>query len=122
MNNIEVTIKQELTPQMINDIIASGLEGGINYWCVEANILSYGNPENKNDIEFASDVIGYDGELELVTDDHEKFNLNLQNFLKGIEGYCKMNNITPQEMYENQDAETSDVIIQLAIFDEIIFG
>ena len=67
---ILITLKIELTPQDINDIICTAIEGGIGYWSdtykapLEINRkLRNKMPKDKN--TQAYDVIGYGGVIDL---------------------------------------------------------
>ena len=133
MKKIEVTMTQahEFTPEEINDLVVTALEGGINYWCGKANIFKSKDgsfagvlPEDQDKVKYASDIIGYGGTLILVDveDNTEIWTLTLDLMLKGIKMYCENENIALNELIDNHDADSADAIIQYALFDEIVFG
>jgi len=107
-----------LTNENIDDLMVAALEGGINYWCSRVKVIQC--PEKTM---FASDVISKDGSLMLYDDEgSEKYELTLEKFMNGVELACKhyeYNNA--EELMDNHDAETADVIVQYALFDKIIF-
>ena len=129
---MEITIKQNITvtEQDIDDIVCTALEGGINYWCdnVEVNGDYLG--------EYASDQISRNGQLKFYVfdpvNDTDMFVLDKDNFIKGLRMYLE----DPKPPYDitgtnhgkpvldlcNCDAVVADMIIQYALFDEIVFG
>ena len=94
MEKIEITISQELTPQDINDIVSTALEGGINYWCGGA----------------------------IIKDVPAKAELNLEKLLNGIKMHCTKIGKTPLELMDDYDACDADCIVQYAVMGEIVFG
>jgi len=105
------------TKQDIDDIVCTALEGGITYWCYKAKVC-----EDKYFGEYASDQISRGGSLELFVDDEdETFILNEENFLNGLEMYCKENKIDYADPAEI-DANDADCIIQYAVFGEVVYG
>jgi len=131
-HKVEITKSHEFTTEEINDLIVAALEGGINYWCGKAEIVkdkdsdTYSGvaPEDQSNVHFASDVVGYGGKLTLtdVEDEDEKWELDLSKMLKGIQMYCEDNNIAPEDLMDNHDADTADAIVQFALFNEIVYG
>jgi hypothetical protein len=122
MEKIEITISQELTPQDINDIVSTALEGGINYWCGGAIIKDVpAKAEGKYD--FASDVISVGGTLELYdAESPDRWELNLEKLLNGIKMHCTKIGKTPLELMDDYDACDADCIVQYAVMGEIVFG
>lgn len=128
-----MVIKQELKPEDVNNIIATALEGGINYWCRKAKMkLAYpDNPDNKyfgvapefeDKIRYASDLIGYGGVIILYdAESSEKWELDLEKVLKGIKIHCSIKGVTPLELVEDHDADDADSIVQYALFNELVF-
>lgn len=125
---MEITITQKITitDQDIDDIVCTALEGGINYWCdnVEVNGDYLG--------QYASDQISRNGQLKFyVSDpvnDTDMFVMDKEMLLKGIRMYLENPN-APYDIIDNAsidtcnvDADVADMIIQYALFDEIVFG
>jgi hypothetical protein len=120
--NIECTVK--VTAEDIDDIMCSALEGGINYWCCKAEVV--GDYLG----EYASEQISRGGTLKLHdAEEDEVYELTLEKFLNGIQlaiqhnyfaeyDWCNGNEIDTCQV----DAEVSDCIIQLALFDDVIYG
>jgi len=120
MAKIKITHEDEVQTQDMADILVTAFEGGINYWCGGVKIL-----ENPADVDWASDVVAHGGKLELwdVEDPDEKWILDQEKLLKGFAEGMKWGKYgSVEEMMDNHDAETADVIVQYALFDEIVFG
>ena len=121
---VEITTKLTVTQEDIDDIVCTALEGGINYWCRKAKVVG----EYLG--EYASEQISRGGKLELYdSEEDEVYELTLDKLLNGIktaytDGYysnyewCDGKTIDTCQV----DAEVADVIIQLALFNEIIYG
>jgi hypothetical protein len=130
-HKVVVTKSHEFTTEDINDLIVTALEGGINYWCGSAKIVKFPNGtftgvsnEDQTNVRYASDAIGYGGKLTL-TDAEDKdvsWELDLPKMLKGIQMYCEENNIAPEDLMDNHDADTADGIVQYVLFNEIVYG
>ena len=122
--NIEINKKYLVTSEDIDDIMCAALEGGINYWCRKAEVV--GDYLG----EYASEQISRGGTLILYdAESSDKWELNLENLLCGIEKAIEENWYPEYEWFEDGrletsqiDAEVADVIVQLALFDEIVFG
>ena len=125
-----VVLKLELevvvTQEDIDDIMAGALEGGINYWCGEAEVV--GNYLG----EYASEQISRGGQLILSDiEEDETYTLDREKFMKGLKMYFEKPH--PYNILEeidnklridtcNADDTVCDMIIQYALFDDIVFG
>ena len=120
----KVIINFKLNMQDIDDIMACALEGGINYWCKEAKVIG----EYLG--EYASEQISRGGILELYdTEDDEVYLLDIKKFIQGFEawvenGYDYNGAVSANGKVDTSliDADDADTIIQLALFDEIVYG
>lgn len=121
--NIEINKKYEVTSQDIDDIMATALDS-ISYWCRKAKVVG----EYLG--EYASDQISRGGSLILYdAESNDCWELNLENLLYGIEKAIEDNWFDDYGWYDNGvlytteiDGEVADVIVQLALFDDIVFG
>ena len=121
--NIEINKKYEVTSQDIDDIMATALDS-ISYWCRKAKVVG----EYLG--EYASDQISRGGSLILYdAESNDCWELNLENLLHGIENAIEDNWFDDYGWYDNGvlytteiDGEVADVIVQLALFDDIVFG
>ena len=121
-----------ISPEDIDDIMATALEGGITYWADKAEV-----PEEKRVADWGHEQIARNGELLIHViepfdqDDAEWYTLTREKFLRGLEKYLKnpaYGNIL--EFIDGElemdacyvDANVADAIVQYALFDEIIYG
>ena len=119
----KVTINFKLNMQDIDDIMACALEGGINYWCSEAKVIG----EYLG--EYASEQISRGGILELYDTEDEVYLFDIKKFIQGFEawvenGYDYNGAVSANGKVDTSliDAGDADTIIQLALFDEIVYG
>lgn len=124
MFEIEVKRNVNVTEEDIDDIMCSALEGGITYWCYKAKVV--GDYLG----EYASEQISRGGALKLYDcengDIHE---LTLEKLLNGIKLAINGNYYADYEWHYGDkldtcqvDADVADVIVQLALFQEVIYG
>ena len=126
MSKIKIEMEIEVTDQDIDDIVCTAFEGGINYWCDGIEIVGalLGN--------YTHEQISKDGYLYLydIEDDEEKWILTKSRLLNGIKMYIT-NSTTrgyPSILYGKQidtceiDSCIADMIIQFALFEDIIYG
>ena len=125
-----VVLKLELemvaTQEDIDDIMAGALEGGINYWCGEDEVV--GNYLG----EYASEQISRGGQLILHDiEENETYTLDREKIMKGLK--MNLEKPHPYDILEeidnklridtcNADDTVCDMIIQYALFDDIVFG
>lgn len=122
--SVEVTMPIELTKENIDDIVCTALEGGINYWCSDAEVadkMYYG--------EYASEQISRGGSLKLYDAEAEKpYTLTLRNFIEGFKKWVSNGYDTYSAVHNgkvdccNIDANKADQIIQFALFGEVIYA
>lgn len=113
-----------LTEQDIDDIMVSALEGGINYWCREAEVL-----EEKRCAEWGHEQIARGGVLILHdAESRNKWELYLANFLNGFKLWLENGGDVYGAVNDGKvdcgeiDAECADSIIQYAVFGEVVYG
>lgn len=121
----EIIKPVNITNEQINDLMVAALEGGINYWCGRVTLKEGSlTPEQKEKMEYISDAISLGGVLiieDVETD--ETWELTKDKFLTGVEKTIEWGEFkNVEEMFDNHDAETADVLLQYAIFGEIVFG
>ena len=119
--DILAEIRVSLTQQDIDDIMATALEGGINYWCRKAEVVG----EYLG--EYASEQISRGGSLTLYdAESSDKWELTLEKFLNGVKLYfeqgCHVNVEDNAIDTCDIDANDADCIIQFAVFGEVVFG
>lgn len=119
----EIKVNQRLAytfdAELIDSVVVAALEGGINYWCSKAT------PKNGNfcGAEYGSGVLTRGGALILVEDeDGTKHELTLEKLIEGLKKAAKLRNKMVDVFLEEHDAVDADLVIQYAIFGEVIYG
>lgn len=131
--NVPVKLSVKITEEDINDIMVTAIEGGIGYWaCLDNTSQEFENaPENEAVSETAARLL-IDGKTITFFDEEEEdrpLEMNLDNLLDGIikffergydrcSAFCSDGTIDCTEI----DSECADCIIQLALFDDIVYG
>lgn len=120
---VEVDKKVKLSKQDIDDIVCTALEGGITYWC------DYARVDGDYLGEYVSDQISRGGSLILHDEEDDlEYALDLDNFIGGFVTACKDG--YAYEWFDDDgsvdfgmiDADAADVIIQYALFGEVVYG
>lgn len=113
-----------LTVEDIDDIMVCALEGGINYWCSEAEVI-----EEKSVADWGHEQIARGGVLMLHDAEEDMaYELTLEKFLNGFklwvtQGMDFYGAVSGHEVDCCEiDASCADNIIQLALFGEVIYG
>lgn len=132
---IKAEISVRISTEDIDDIVTTALEGGICYWCRQSRSQRKVSRE-----KFASEQISRGGVLVLHDSvDGKKRELNKEKLLSGVKQYLEdedkpYNILVDAEdsvgcskgVYELDccmvDATVADMIIQYAIFDDVIYG
>jgi hypothetical protein len=122
-----INMPVSISAKRLMDVLTGAVEGGSNYW---ARISKYNYPEGKSreDYSYPHIELPFDGGSITFEDAEEQEGFEptdltydkLQNGLKVMaEKYdWHFKNIVD----ENDDAETSDVLLQCALFGQITFG
>lgn len=121
---LDITKKIQVTEEDIDDIMCTALEGGITYWARAAKVVG----EYLG--EYGHEQIARGGKLIIVdAEDGEKYELTREKLLRGIQLAVEQEYYEDYEWYYDGkldtcmiDAEVADVIVQLALFDEVVFG
>ena len=113
----------KLTQEDIDDIMCSALEGGITYWCDKVEVV-----ENRYYGEWAHEQISRGGNLKIHDfEDNEEHFIGLDDFIEGMalalkDGYGENWFVNGALDGSQIDAEMADVIIQFAIWGEVVYG
>lgn len=125
---ITAEIKVKITNEDIDNIMTTAFNGGINYWCYNAEIV-----EDKYLGYLTEEKISLGGKVRLYVeepfDDYEteEYILDKNKLLKGIkmamEKYGLDINLDDHMhiSIDDVDADAADVIIQYALFGEIVY-
>lgn len=123
MFKIEFTKSQELTEEDITDIIITALEGGIGYWaCLDNTGEEFENaPKEEAVSETTARILLNNGSVTFIDeeDEYARYELTLEKLLNGIEKYAQENGGIDMDYL---DAIMADVIVQYAIFCEVVYG
>ena len=117
-------IEFKITDENINDIVCTALEGGINYWCNRVKVKG----GDYKGTECASDSVSLGATLLLHTIDGEVAELNKSVLERGVALFMEEDGygiIDPETLTLDTgqiDADVADIIIQLAVFGENIYG
>lgn len=125
---LKVTKPVHINAEDIDDILCKAFEGGITYWCNAVQSMMSINWHKKNHAEYTSEVISRGGDLVLSTEDGDKV-LTLEAFLQGLQMVLEKFVITLEvigdEYYIDTteiDADLADVIVQYALFGELVYS
>ena len=133
----EVNTTHSLSPRQIKDLLTTAIEGGINYWAVLGNddpawvaardeyIKEHnGDKPCYCDVAYAvleqgKSIVLYDKE-----DNNQMYTLSWEDLITGCKEFEKQDFCSlPDLMYNcSFDAGDADIIIQLSIFGEVIYG
>lgn len=122
-----VDVPVRITDETIDDILVTSLEGGSNYWCNSVEVIG------KYLGEYASDQISRGGKLKFIyneTDDEDEPEwaeevLTLNKFYKGLQLFLQQH---PECIVDGEvdssmiDGMYADMIIQYALFSELVYG
>lgn len=128
-----------LSYQRISDVLVGAFEGGSNYWMARISAIT---PIPKADIKAIGDKLGIKDavatyqvipfmegngviiqESEPSSDTPKQLILNLESLAKGLDLMAQKHSRHFADIVEeNDDANTSDVLVQLAVFGEIVYG
>lgn len=126
----EIVVK--LTEEEVIDIMCSAIEGGIGYWCCLDNTSeAFENaPDDEPTAITAAKIMLEGGKIVLIDEeeDDRPHELDLEGFAQGFrqfieKGYDQYNAVSGGEVDTGQiDGPAADAIIQLALFDEVLYG
>ena len=122
---VKAEINVTLTQEDIDDIMCSALEGGICYWASEAEVV-----EEKRCADWGHEQIARGGALILYdAESSDKWELNLEKFLNGVKLWIQNGDDQYHALQKDGtldcceiDGEMADLIIQYALFGEVVFG
>jgi len=120
MNNaIQIKMTVELDRQRVVDTLINALEGGSNYWLTSYSL-------GKGDIETCLNEL-LNGKRDIIVKENDRDEKSYIVGVRDIETALQdMANRYPWHLKnlvdENDDAETADVLLQLAALKEIVYG
>ena len=122
---IVAEIKVSLTQEDVDNIMVSALEGGINYWCRKAKVV-----EERRCGDWGHEQIARGGALILYdAESSDKWELNLEKFLNGVKLWLQNGDDRYGALQKDGtldtgeiDGEMADIIVQYALFGDVIYG
>ena len=106
----------EVTDDHIDSILTGAFEGGSNYWIAKVEV-------KKDDFKgkvYASESVAAGGELYIYTTDDAKYLLSKSSIIMGLQQYLDTSKL--KNWPDGGDAETDDLILQYALFGEVVYG
>lgn len=118
---VHAEIVVNLTMQDIDDIMCLALEGGITYWCCEAEVVG----EYLG--EYAHEQISRNGTLLLhYSEEDKEYQFTLEHFVQGFRLYLEQGcHIAVEDSAIDTgdlDANDADCIVQFGLFGEVLYG
>jgi hypothetical protein len=115
----KIVIDQEIDGKLVDDILCTAFEGGINYWCTK-KVVVVGDDYHGGD--YASEVVSRGGTLNIYDGEEERWHvLGIENMIEGIRQWCIKYGSYAQ-LLDDFDAGDADCIVQLALFGEVVYG
>ena len=117
-----VTITIQIPDQRLRDVMCGAVEGGSNYWIDRADRLPC--PEGVKRPTYLFDHV-FDVGVRFHYNDGDPSSrvVTAADVRRGVQIMADKYPRHFMDLYrENDDAETSDVLLQCAIFGEIVFG
>lgn len=120
------TITTEVSDQRVRDLLCCAMEGGISYW---ARVEGYDGDSGA--VEFPHFEMPFVGGAVLIRgildeNNDQLLRLDREAIQRGLILMADPSKVPPYHlanfMMESEDAETGDVLVQLALFGEIVYG
>ena len=137
MYKIEMEIPIVLGVQRsdLDNILATCFEGGSNYWINKIKVVD----EDYKGCEYASDVVSHGGKVEIICDEYVygcEYNdehgchyiITKVKLIKGIQRWYEKYHFPRHKEVQDEfhlfdwDAGDSDIILQYALFNEVVYG
>lgn len=123
-----VTVVKEISFNTIEDIIVNGFEGGIGYWCShvkdtfdDGTPIREGKPKDMPLSQWCTHLILTGQSVPLkVIDEESTYYLTKEGLIKGFTKHMQNN---PDLAFDGDaDSGDADIIIQIALFGDVIYG
>jgi hypothetical protein len=119
---MKVKFETDIPEARVNDLLCNALEGGSNYWIGSLKVV---NP-SEHDYEYAHDVPFMENVALVIQDtwrDDEPKRVDKGALERGLQLMADKYPVHFENfLFENDDAETGDVFLQLCCFGEIVYG
>lgn len=115
----EVRTTRKVSNRLVFDMLISAFEGGINYWCGDID-TSEGYDHITATKAFAMEALD---KIRLYDQESERWvELTQERMRRGLRLMAKNSPRHFDNMFDDPDAETSDVLIQYAVFGKVVYG
>ncbi len=119
----EVRTTRKVSNRLVFDMLISAFEGGINYWCSDLDTAE-GYDHITATKAFA---MGSLDKIRLYDQEYERgtgrwVELTQERMRRGLRLMAKNSPRHFDNMFDDPDAETSDVLIQYAVFGKVVYG
>jgi hypothetical protein len=126
MYNIEMKIPIVLGVQQsdLDNILATCFEGGSNYWINKVQVVD----EDYKGCKYASDVVSQGGDVVIHYDEGLYRTLTKVRLINGIQKWYEKYHFPRHKEVQDEfnmfdwDAGDSDIILQYALFNKVIYG
>ena len=105
----------EVTDDHLDSILVGCFEGGSNYWINKIEVKS----DDYKGKKYASECVAAGGELYITTTEG-KYLLTKNSLINGLQMY--LDESKHKNWPDGGDSQTSDLILQYALFGEVVYG
>ena len=106
----------EVTDDHLDSILVGAFEGGSGYWAAKVEVAK----DDFKGKKFASECVAAGGELYIHTEEGDKHLLTKECLINGLQTY--LNESKYKNWPDGGDAQTDDLILQYALFGEVVYG
>lgn len=118
---MQIMIPFEITKEFVSEVLCTAFEGGSNYWIADVRNLS-----DKPKSQYFSISVAKGDTIEIIdNEDHKAYKLDFNTLAEGYKRYVDYCLKNGRQVYSDPcdiDAEIADIILQFALFNEIVFG
>ena len=105
----------EVTDEHLDSILVGCFEGGSNYWITKVEVKK----DDYKGAVYSSHVISKGGELYIYSEG-SKYILTKHSLIHGLQMY--LDESKHKNWPDGGDAQTDDLILQYALFGEVVYG
>ena len=106
----------EVTDEHLDSILVGCFEGGSNYWIQRVEVAK----DDYKGKKYASECVAAGGELFITTTEGDKHLLTKESLINGLQLY--LDESKHKNWPDGGDAQTDDLILQYALFGEVVYG
>ena len=107
----------EVTDEHLDNILSGAFEGGSNYWADEVEVKD----DDFKGTHCASDCVSKGGELYIYSEG-SKYLLTKNSLINGLQQFINESKRFGHLWPDGGDAGTDDMILQYALFEEVVYG